>query len=129
MRAQQALRALLLLLACALLQSADGGTRRLAASGSNATSTPRCALVVHFHVPRAAGTFVRALMTNSAERGDWEFVQPPAFRSEWQALGPAVLDGPEADCSADWARRRGRRHAAFARRKRLTRPAAQARAV
>jgi hypothetical protein len=113
MRAQQALRALLLLLACALLQSADGGTRRLASTGSDAAILPRCALVVHFHVPRAAGTFMRALMTNSAEGGDWEFVQPPAFRSSWQALGPAVLGGSEANCSADWARRRGSARAAL----------------
>ena len=113
MRAQQALCALLLLLACTTLQSADGGTRRLHAASGNATSLPRCALVVHFHVPRAAGTFVRALMTNSAEGCDWEFVQPPAFRSSWQAMGPAVLGGSEADCSASWARRRGTARAAL----------------
>jgi len=110
MRAPQAL--LLLLVACALPRSTDGCMRRLSAAAavgaasSNATDVPRCALVVHFHVPRAAGTFVRALMANSAE-GDWEFVQPPAFRSSWPALGGAVLGGPAADCNGDWTRRHG----------------------
>ena len=107
------LRVLLLLLACALPRGTDGGTRRpaaVAAGASNATAVPRCALVVHFHVPRAAGTFVRALMASSAEVGDWEFVPPPAFRSSWPVLGGAVLGGSEADCDADWARRHGATH-------------------
>ena len=126
MRAQQALRALVLpLLVCTVLQCADGGTRRLvavASGSSNTSSMPHCALVVHVHVPRAAGTFVRALMTSSAKRGNWEFVQPTAFRSSWQAFGGAVLGGSAANCSADWARRHGTARAARAACCRLTHP-------
>lgn len=126
MRAPQAL--LLLLVACALPRGTDGGMRRLSAvaadnaAASNATGVPRCALVVHFHVPRAAGTFVRALMANSAEGGDWEFVQPPAFRSSWPPLGGAVLGGTAADCSAEWTRRHGARGCARTPGLLLTRP-------
>jgi hypothetical protein len=77
----------------------------LALLPSSAVGLPPCALVVHFHVQRTGGTYVRAHMARSAARKEWEFVGPNAFRAAWPPLRNAVLGGPAASCSSAWASR------------------------
>ncbi len=78
----------------------------LASLPNSPAGLPPCALIMHFHVQRTGGTYVRAHMARSAARGEWEFVEPTAFRAAWPPLRNAVLGGPAASCSSAWASRR-----------------------
>ena len=54
-------------------------TTASAVSDGDATGTalPTCSIILHLHVQRAGGTYVRRAMESSAALGDWEVVGPP----------------------------------------------------